>query len=253
MIHFKPFRFGRAERVTLLILASLIVLVIGIYRIPAVADWYTRVTDAWTAWAIQYGYFGAFMAALVGNLTIIIVFPYTVAIFFLATTGLDPIWLGVLTGTGAVLGEFSGYLIGRWGSHRFQRAKPEAYDALDRIVRGRPTSVMWLLFLFSSLPLPDDVLFIPLGMLRFPVWKLLWPAWLGKMIAGLAVAFFGSTLEPVLSGQPPTSPLALFSQLGSLVAVILVMYAIVKVDWTVMMHRLLNGKMTSATRPEMTP
>lgn len=241
MIHFKPFRFGRAEKLTLVILFLLGLLVIGVQRIPAVAEWYTAINTAWTDWAIRFGYFGAFMAALIGNLTIIIVFPYTVAIFFLATAGLDPILLGLATGTGAVIGELSGYVIGRWGSARFQKAKPEAYESLKLIVTARPKFVQWLLFVFSLLPLPDDVLFIPLGMLRYNFWKLFIPSWLGKVGAGLIVSIFGSSLEPVLNGQPATSGWALVSELGSLVAVVLVMYAILRLDWTKMMHRLLDS------------
>ncbi len=251
MIHFKPLRFGRPEKITLLVLIGLALLVVGVYQIPVVADWYTRINTAWTDWAIRFGLLGAFLAALIGNLTIIIVFPYTVVVFFLATTGINPLWLGVATGTGAVLGELSGYILGRWGSRKFQQAKPETFDALDRIVTARPRFVQGLLFIFSALPLPDDVLFIPLGMLRYPLWKLLWPAWIGKTLAGLAVAFFGNSLVSVLSGQAPTSPLSLMSQLGSLVAVVLVMYAILKLDWTMMMHRLLDAH--ESTRPNADP
>lgn len=251
MIHFKPFRFGRAEQITLLVLLGFVLLVVGVYKIPAVANWYSDVNASWTSWAIRFGILGAFLAALIGNLTIVIVFPYTVVIFFLATTGVHPLWLGLATGTGAVLGEFSGYIIGRWGSNKFQQAKPETYQALDGIVTARPKFVRWLLFIFSALPLPDDVLFIPLGMLRYPVWKLLWPSWIGKVLAGMAVAFFGNTLEPVLNGQPATSSLSLVSEIGSLVAVVLVMYAILKLDWTMMMHRLLDGH--SASQPNVVP
>lgn len=246
MIHFKPLKFGKTEKATLLILLALTLLVFGVYQIPAVADWYTRLNESWTSWAIRFGLLGAFLVALIGNLTIVIVFPYTVAIFFLATSGVNPLLLGFATGTGAVLGELSGYVLGRWGSRKFRQARPETYDALARIARKRPGFVRWLLFLFSALPLPDDVLFIPLGMLRYPVWQLLWPSWIGKCVAGLAVAYFGTSLEPILNGQPPTSPLSLFSQLGSLVAVTLVMYAILKMDWTKMMHRLLDSH--SSTR-----
>ncbi|GEM_PF-413352 len=242
MIHFKPFRFGRAERVTIGILVGLTVLVVGISTIPAIADWYNRLNKVWTDWAIAYGYFGGFLAALVGNLTVIIIFPYTIVTFFLATTGgLDPFVLGVLTGVGAFLGELSGYSIGRWGSKKFQQAKPEEYDALERIVNHRPIFVQWLLFLFSLLPLPDDILFIPLGMLRYPLWKLTWPSLLGKIGAGLIITYSGSWLIRFVSTADATSPEAIMSQLGGLFTLTLTMYALFKLDWTKMMHRLLDS------------
>lgn len=253
MIHFKPFRFGRAEWVTIAVLIALTILVVGISTIPQIADWYERINTTWTNWAIAYGYFGAFLSALIGNLTIIFVFPYTIITFFLATQGLDPILLGVLTGVGAFLGELSGYIIGRWGSKKFQAAKPEAYDALERIVDYRPKFVQWLLFLFSLLPLPDDVLFIPLGMLRYPVWKLTWPSVLGKIGAALVITYAGNFAIKYLDGASATSPQSILGQLGSLFTLTLAMYAMFKMDWTKMMHRLLDGHPSTAPSTPQPP
>lgn len=250
MIHFKPFRFGRAEWVTVSALLFLTFLVVGVSTIPIIAESYNWLNELWTNWAIRYGYLGAFLAALVGNLTIIIVFPYTIVTFFLATTGgLDLFLLGVLTGVGAYLGELSGYIIGRWGSKRFQQAKPEEYEALERIVDYRPRFVQLLLFLFSILPLPDDVLFIPLGMLRYPLWKLTWPAVLGKVGAGLIITYSASIAVRWFGHADATSPSAILSQLGGLFALTLVMYAIFKLDWQKMMHRLID----SHPKTRMTP
>jgi membrane protein DedA with SNARE-associated domain len=241
VIHFKPFRFGRAEMVTLLVLCALAALLLGISHFPPVADWYERINRTWTDWAIQYGYFGSFLAALVGNLTIIFVFPYTIVTFFLATSGLNPLWLGIITGTGAYLGELSGYFIGRWGSKKFQAAKPEAYDSLERLVKARPIFVQWLLFIFSLLPLPDDVLFIPLGMLRYSVWKLTWPSLLGKIGANLIIAYTGTTFIRSVADRSITSSSSVLSEMGSLVLLTLAMYALFKLDWTKMTHRLLDS------------
>lgn len=239
-IHFKPFRFGRAEWITIGALIGLTALVIVISTVPTLADWYNRMNAAWTDWAVQYGYGGGFLAALVGNLTIIIIFPYTIITFFLATTGnLDPLLLGVLTGLGAFLGELSGYLIGRWGSKKFQTAKPAEYQALQSLIHHRPRFVQWLLFLFSLLPLPDDVLFIPLGMLRYPLWKLTGPSLLGKIGAGLIITYSGSLSIRFFETSSATSPGAIASQLGGLFALTLTMYAIFKIDWTRMMNQLL--------------
>ena len=253
IIRFKPFRFGRAERITIATLIVLTILVIGVATIPSITSWYDRVNNVWTEWAIRYGYFGSFIAALIGNLTVFIIFPYTVVTFFLATQGLDPFWLGFLTGTGAFIGELSGYVLGRWGSKRFQQAKPEAYDAMVQIVASRPGFVQWLLFLFSLLPLPDDVLFIPLGMLRYPVWKLAWPSWIGKVGAGLAITYAGNLFVHTLDGASATSPGAVFSQLGSLYAVVLAIYAMFRLDWGRMMHQLLDGHPKAAQTNQEPP
>ncbi len=38
------------------------------------------------------------------------------------------------------------------------------------------------IFLFALTPLPDDLLFIPLGVMRYPFWKAFIPALFGKML-----------------------------------------------------------------------
>ncbi len=241
MIHFKPFKFGWAEIITVAALVLLVLLFMGIHYYPPIDAWYTGFTEQWTEIAVRYGYTGAFLSSLVGNLTVVIIFPYTIVVYLVATSGLDPFLLGLVTGTGAVLGELSGYLIGRWGAHKFQKAKPEAFDALKKIVNARPTYVTWLLFVFSVLPLPDDVLFVPLGFLRYSLWRLLWPAWLGKVIAALVITYAGNFAYHFTDHSNVTSPMAIFNQLGALFALTIAMYLMFKLDWQKIMHRLLNG------------
>lgn len=242
MIHFKPITFGRPEKVTLLLFFILVAMTIAIATVPLVTNSYEASYEFLTYWAIRFGYAGAFFAALIGNLTVVVIFPYSIVIVWLASTGLDPFLLGLLTGLGAFIGEMSGYVLGRWGSTRFQAAKPAQYEALKKILNYRPRLVGWLLFIFSLTPMPDDVLFIPLGMLRYSIWKLIWPAVLGKVGAGLIITYSGSyVLRPLLT-QPPTSLTSILGQVGSLVATLLVIYTIFKVDWTRTMHRLLKDE-----------
>lgn len=231
--------FGTPERIVVGILLALAVIVILVATNPAVAEWNLRFYQAWTAWATHYGYLGAFVTAAVGNLTVVIVFPYTLVTFFLASAGLNPLLLGVLTGVGAEVGELSGYLIGRWSSRAVERHRPSEYAALQRLVEHRPAVIPALLFTFSLLPFPDDVLFIPLGMLRYRFWKLVLPSLAGKIGAGLIIAFSAQAIGG-LSRRGAVST-ALLYQFGTLMLLTIVMYAIIKLPWSSMMNRLLQG------------
>jgi len=194
----------------------------------------------WTDWAIRYGYFGAFISAFIGSITFVLVFPYTIIVFFLATQGLSPLWLGILMGTGAALGQMSGYLFGLLGARPFQRARPREYDALERIVHFRPKFVQWLLFFFAVTPLPDDVLFIPLGMLRYKWWKTFLPTWAGKVISGLLVTYSSKVLSHVFDTTTAAPVSVVANQLVTFFTVAIVLYFIFKLDWDKMMHRLLD-------------
>ncbi len=247
MIHFKPFKFGRPEYIFLSVFLGLTILTIGAANIPAFANWYQHVNAVWSDWAITYGYWGAFLASFVGSITVVFIFPYTLIVFFLATQGLDLAWLGIMMGLGAAIGQMSGYLIGLWGAGAFQRSRPTEYDAMERIVAFRPKLVLWLLFVFAVTPLPDDVLFIPLGMLRYPWWKVFLPTVAGKVITGFIVTYSSLAFPHLFSLDSAPTLGALINQIGSYFTIIALLYLIFKLDWTRMMHRLLDG------HPSQTP
>lgn len=249
MIHFKPFKFGRAEWGILVAFTGLGFLALGVATVPLVATGYGQVTEVWTKLALQYGYWGAFFSALIGSVTVIIVFPYTLVVFFLATQGLSAFWLGILMGLGAAIGQMSGYLIGMAGTRFLKKEKPETFDALKQIVRVRPWLVQWLLFFFAVTPLPDDLLFIPLGMLRYPWWLVFIPTLFGKIISGWIVTYSSHFLFKVLDTRTATPATAIVSQFVTFFALAILLYVMLRLDWQKMMHRLIDNRQP----PEMTP
>lgn len=240
MIHFKPWRFGKAEIAVITVCAILVGIGLGVATVPWVATWYGRLTDAWTHLALQYGYWGAFWSAIIGSVTIVIVFPYTLIVFFLATQGLNPLWLGALMGLGATIGQMSGYLIGMTGSRFVQHRNPQTYKALEKIVAARPGMIEWLIFFFAITPLPDDMLFIPLGLLRYRWWRLILPTLAGKVLSGLIVTSFSHIVARTLDTKAAAPATAIVSQLGTFIAIAIIIYVIFKLDWDKMMHRLLE-------------
>ena len=249
IIHFKPFKFGRAEWGILAAFAVLGFLALGVATIPIVATGYGKLNATWTRIALHYGYWGAFFSAVIGSITIVVVFPYTLIVFFLATQGLSAFWLGVLMGVGATIGQMSGYFIGMAGTKFLKREKPETYDALEKIIHVRPWLVQWLLFFFAVTPLPDDLLFIPLGMLRYS-WLLVFvPTLFGKVISGLLVTYSSKFLVHALDTQSAAPATAIISQFGTFFGLALLLYLFIKLDWQKMMHRLIDNRQP----PEVTP
>jgi membrane protein YqaA with SNARE-associated domain len=236
MIHFKPFRFGKTEAILIAVSAAVIVMTFASATVPWVATWYADINRHWTNLAAHYGYTGAFVSAFVGSVTPVIVFPYTIVIFFLAAQGLNPWLLGLLMGLGAGFGQFSGYIIGVMSS-RFLEKRKASYDALERLVRMRPWFMQWVLFLFAVTPLPDAVIFIPLGMLRYGWIKILVPTLAGKIVSGMLVTLSSRFLAHTLNIDAAASSTAIVSQFFSLLTVVGVVYVVLKLDWEKMMHR----------------
>ncbi len=240
-LHFKPFRFGRIEYGIIALLLGLVVLGLMITSVPFVASWYAHLTESWTTIALRYGYLGAFGSALIGSTSATVFFPYTIIVFFLATQGLNPFWLGILMGLGAGIGQMAGYVVGRWGAHWFQKKKPETYDALERILHERPGTITLFIIVFGSTPLPDDLLMIPLGMLRYPWWRAWLPSTIGKCIAGLIVTYSSFFISRSLDTGTAGSVSGLFSQFATVGGLALIGYLMFRLDWTKIMHQMLDS------------
>ncbi len=241
MIHFKPFKFGRAEMGVITVLVILILLGIGITSVPLIATVYGHLTDSWTHVALRYGYAGAFFSALIGSTSATVFLPYTVIIFFLATQGLSPFWLGLLMGLGAGIGQLFGYIVGRWGSNWFHRKKPETYDAMERILHERPGMIIIFLLIFGSTPLPDDLIMIPLGMLKYPVWRAWLFSTLGKIMAGWVVTYSSFVISHQLNTGLAATTTGLITQILTIGGIAVIAYIMFRLDWTKIMHRLLDN------------
>ncbi len=249
-IHFKPFKFGRAELGVISLFVALFIIGLGITSVPLLASWYEKLTDSWTKIALHYGYLGAFGSSVIGSTSATVFFPYTIIVFFLATQGLNPLWLGLLMGLGAGIGQMFGYGVGRWGSHWFQHKKPETFDALERILHERPGMITLLIILFGSTPLPDDLIMIPLGILRYPWWKAWLPSTIGKCVAGLIVTYSSFVISKSLDTGTAGSVSGLLSQFSTVAGLALIGYFMFKLDWTKIMHQLLdNASQNNSTPP----
>ena len=143
-------------------------------------------------------------------------------------------------GLGAGIGQMAGYVIGTLGTRWFRRKKPETYDALERILAYRPKMITVLLIIFGTSPLPDDMLLIPLGMLRYPWWKVWLPTTIGKIGAGWIVTYSSFFVSRSLDIDTAAGTTGVVSQLGTVAALAAIGYVMFRLDWQKIMHRLLD-------------
>ncbi len=177
--------------------------------------------------AIQYGYFGVFLISVIGTMSIVVPIPYTLVILLLGIAGWDPLLLTIAGGLGSAIGEFAGYTLGYYGRRIVSEERQRKMDYLLRVF-GKYTPAA--IFFFALTPLPDDLLFIPLGILRYNPIKALIPAILGKSLMCYILASFGGVYYDII--------ILLFGDEGGwigavitavlLVVVILVLY---RIDW----------------------
>ncbi len=185
------------------------------------------------------GYLAIFLISFLGAMSILVPIPYVAIVFTLAATGgLDPLLTALFGGAGSGLGEFTGWVMGRLFSGAIESTKYfSRIQALIKLLerKGR----IWvpiLIFVFALTPLPDDVLFIVLGILRYSLWKALVAAVCGKVTMMYIVAYSGTAIGSYLERSGVSSD-TIF--VGSIVALAIIVMAMMLIDW----ERILGEKL----------
>lgn len=142
----------------------------------------------------RFGYAGLFVVGLLGSATVILPMP-GLALAFAAGGTFQPLLVGLAYGTGASLGELTGYLAGYGGSVVLPE---ELYAA--RVVTALHRWGAWMIFVLAVIPNPAfDIVGIAAGALRIPVWQFLAASWAGNVIKASLIALAGGGAIGALS------------------------------------------------------
>jgi uncharacterized membrane protein YdjX (TVP38/TMEM64 family) len=133
-----------------------------------------------------YGYPGIFLFSILANATILIPVP---GVIFTSAMGavFNPLWVSIAAGSGAALGELSGYLAGFSG-----QAVVEDSKRYDQVVRWMEKYGELTTLVLAFIPNPlFDLAGLIAGLLKMPVWKFLLYCTIGKILKMMMFAYAG--------------------------------------------------------------
>lgn len=170
---------------TLLVMTVLLLVVnIGFYFVPI--D-YTQLAD--------YAVPGVFALTAIATATIVVPVPYIPVILRIAEQTSDVstlILIAVAAGAGSVIGEISGYMVGRAGRHAFEDTRMSRWVANQMT---HPVRAFVALLALSAPPNPlFDVAGIAAGAFGVPFWLFAIAVFLGRMLRMLGLVFLGAYL-----------------------------------------------------------
>jgi len=187
------------------------------------------------------GYPSAFLLGLIGAASVIIPVPTTVALLFVAgSPSLDPTLLALAFGFGAAVGQLTSYMVGYAGRMAIGNKRKRRLDAMLKIFERYG---MIAVFIFALTPLPDSLLFIPMGLVHYSLWKIFVAAVAGKITMSLIITHFGGIM-----GQTFTENW-IFAGVTTvlLIIVIIVMF---RIDWEKIVEKyLLKRRKSEALNP----
>jgi uncharacterized membrane protein YdjX (TVP38/TMEM64 family) len=131
-----------------------------------------------------------FVVSVVSSATLFLPVP-GLAITTLVGSLLNPLAVGIVAGVGQTLGEMTGYMAGYSGQGLVNRTR--GYDRIEGWMRGKQFMAELVIFVLALIPNPFfDAAGMAAGALRFPVWKYLVAAGLGKVGKNILFAYGGA-------------------------------------------------------------
>lgn len=138
-----------------------------------------------------------FVAGFLGGTSILFPFPYYLVVITAAAGGFNVLLIGLAAGLGVALGDSTSYLIGYAGRSVLPARVQRVFTSVQKWISD-DHSYKFYAFLFTYgaiIPLPNDVVVVPLGVAKVPFWRVIIPFGLGNItfntvLAALTVAGF---------------------------------------------------------------
>jgi membrane protein DedA with SNARE-associated domain len=160
----------------------------------------------------------------------------------------DPFLIAIAAGLGSAVGEFSAYLLGLYGRKVISAERRRKIEFMVKVFdRFGPVTI----FIFALTPLPDDLLFIPLGIMRYSLLRAFIPALIGKMSMNFIVAYSGRYAIKIIRdifGEGSDWIAVLLGGLLGIGLLILVMVVMFKIDWEKIFMKYMKEKREKKNR-----
>ena len=234
-----------SDKIFLVSIAILLVYWIVILAIPGLLGPLQLIYSWLVDIALLIGYPGAFVISFLGCATILLPFPYVGVPFILGglrdlpmhTFAFNPWLVGFIAGLGAALGEMVSYLIGYGGGTLINENQRNGFrDFVQKYPRATPFA-LWFL---AVTPIPDDVLLVPLGAAKYPMWRVFVPQLIGKTMFLTAIAFAGRIgmdwIGMLLGGTDLNNAFTKSLEVIGLMLVIIAIYVLVRTNWSKMLQ-----------------
>ena len=178
-----------------------------------------------------YGYLGLFGASFLGSLLLFVPMPYFFLVVIASTSqNFDPTIIGIVSAIGATTAKVMIFQLSYTGSKLMGESAENRLRPFMRLVSKYGGIAA---FLAAITPLPDDLIYIPLGLARYGRMKFILFTLAGKIIFTMSIAW-GVRLSidyvSFFTDVSDTSGAILITIIFFVIAIITI-YMIIKLDW----------------------
>jgi membrane protein DedA with SNARE-associated domain len=189
-------------------------------------DWIFTLFDS-------FGYLGVFAASFVGSIIVFVPVPYfPVLVAAALSKQLDPNLVSLVSAVGVLLAKMIIFYASYYGRNVLSDKTKQRMFPLQKVLRRYGG---FGAFIVALTPIPDDVVYIPLGLARYSPWKFAIATFSGKFILNEIIVW-----SAVILGRPffdsfismDVDPLYLtLGIIASVVVLGIIVFLSVRLDW----------------------
>ena len=181
----------------------------------------------------DFGYLGILLISFLGSIIVFVPVPYFPVLVTAAfNQNLDPHLISLFSALGAVIAKLIIFYASYYGR-----------NVLSPKIKGRMIPLQRLLgkyggmgaFIAAVSPIPDDIVYIPLGLAKYSPWKFAISTFTGKFLLNemivLGSAYLGKpAIDKLLTGSTSSLSLILIT-IASIIVLGIIIYISLKIDW----------------------
>lgn len=187
----------------------------------------------------ELGYLSILLISFVGSLIVFIPVPYFPVLLAASLSNkFDPHLVAVVSALGTVVAKTIIFFVSYYGRNILSTKTKQRMLPLQRLVSkyGWPGA-----FIAAATPIPDDIVYIPLGLARYSPWKFALSTFAGKVAMNEAIVwgtiFLGRPIaEDVIASSSDDTTLIIIGVASVAVMAVIIYYSL-KLDWGKLLGR----------------
>jgi membrane protein DedA with SNARE-associated domain len=181
----------------------------------------------------ELGYLGILIISFVGSIIVFVPIPY----FPLLVTAsfnpkFDPHMIALVSAIGTVAAKTIIFLVSYYGRKVLSDKTKKRMLPLQRLVSryGWPGA-----FAAALTPIPDDLVYIPLGLAKYSPWKFAAATFAGKFLMNEAIVwgsvYLGRPFVERIMGESTSNTTLIIAGVASIAVMVVLIYLSLKIDW----------------------
>lgn len=190
------------------------------------------ITDLLSPFSGELGYLGIFVVSFVGSIIVFVPVPYFPVILAAALSEkFDPNMIALVSALGTVIAKTIIFFASYYGRKMLSQKTQKRMLPLQRLVSryGWPGALV-----AAATPIPDDIVYIPLGLARYSPWKFALSTFAGKLLMNEVIVWgtviLGRPIAQDVASSTDNTTLAIIT-VASIAVMGVIIYYSLKIDW----------------------